>query len=289
MMKAILTHFKKLKGASHQKGSALVEVLIGAMMIGVGVAAIIEVSSQSLNTYKKADNTASFNSLYDRIDSWISNEQTCRLAFGGPSTINPLSGESVNLQSIPNLPPPNNAGSKEILIYKPVQSLLLSDRPKFAAKNLDLSTDGQTKDNAAWVFRSIALSPTSGAWVNGKPNPAEVTITAVPRNSGKSITNASDSTNDPRMRTFAGQIPKLALTLVLDSSGNVLTCGPLNFNSYNAYDPTNPEWSLAPVQPCPADFAPQSPDGIHIRCIRVNCAAGKSITGYDQETGVICN
>lgn len=251
---------QKSRWMSHQAGASLVEVLLTAALISVAVLSSMTFSSVIANSYANSKAILDFENVTAQVNSFISNEQSCRLAFGGPDP-GPLAGAAA--QQI------NLSGPREIRLYMPKAA---GAGPEGRLVYMD-ATDANTNKFGDWTLRSLTITPLS--MNNAVPVPAAAGPARVSMNVRIVMERNLDlAVPTKRISTTTN------LTAYTDAANNIISCTGLSFG-------TGVDAFAAPV--CRPNEALYS-DGTHLGCRRIKCVAPypTPLGGWDAHGNIRC-
>lgn len=296
-MRKIINEIRNANRCANQFGFTAVEFIIGVAVLGVATAAVMQLVSITLPIAKEADRRTSFESVVNQVHSWIQNEDSCRLAFGGPSTLGgaPAAG-NFQVTTVVNatfpVPVFNPSDTRAAHVTNMAANTRDSILPfgKFAGSASALTNpfpDWTAPVGAVWIQPLEGKSFTLGAAGAPALNTAAVTILLTPvGNMGNSKTRSSSrKTGYVAGQTWSAQgfSPTLKMSLLLDQNGYMVSCGPVTYNSYNSGTPS----MMGPIPSCADGFAPTSVDGTSVKCVRINCNGLGAMTPDPSSKGLV--
>ena len=209
------------------KGFSLVEVMVSVAIIGVISATVMVVSSSGIKLSIDSKTSIENQAVTDQISELISNEQSCRLALGGPDTIIGALGPEAQ---IINLTAPTN-----IKLYKSMPS----PRTKFVDP-----ADPSFNRFGASTLTTLTLEPLDpSGFANGVNKPAKITVTF------------NSSLNTPKVTS------NLYLSVRVNAAKQLVTCSRFTYSTdgnyankcdgaYNGYVSTGTQLNCRQVR-CP--------------------------------------
>ena len=252
-----------------RRGSALVPVMMGFGVLAITITTIMSMTQQTKRAAANASAHAEFNHLIAQVKSILEQEQSCRIALGGPLDIieepgtgyNPHTGTGGTETGLEQTFPANHNVLGDIVLYANRAGAKFLE-PTAGSTNCGSATEIATKCFGHLQVTRLALTRGAPQTTDGDTYRAYLLIEAEKKkwltNAGEVLDNwARDpagaillDTNGTLMTT----IPMLVRVGHVHGPRKILTCNALSFDAY-------------PLTPCKSDEV-LSFDGT---CAKVAC------------------
>ncbi|MGZ3721787.1 MAG: PilW family protein [Bdellovibrionales bacterium] len=235
-----------------KKGFSLVEVLVSMAIGGLVIGVVMMLSTNSYTSGTMAKASVAHESLVNQITQLLANEQSCRLALGGPQVHNgPDYLIAQTVTAGPN-PPPTN-----IRLFMPIQN-------GFNRTVLYDPADPTKNRYGPLTITSLTIQPLNPgtSWALQNTTPAKITLTTT-----STINQQRTSSN-------------IYLTVFVNLLTRISDCYPLTYST---------DENAAPICPGPAyNVWGYKSTGTRMECRIIRCGYGGVPCGTELNGDVHC-
>lgn len=241
-----------------QSGFALIDVIVGAAVFSVVVLSVAQLSALVSTISMRSKRVIEFGKIVTEINSILSNESSCRLALGGPSTLN---GALVD-------------ETRALLSNQPTDVTLYVPAAAGGARPVYLNSTAGTNRIGQWRALSVQLTPLSLLYAVPQNVPPPPPPGPLPQRNIPARLNIVFTADGVDRRQSA----EINVSVSLDGADNIVSCSKLNFGT---------DQFAAPV--CGPNQALYS-DGTRLGCRTVRCIppiVGPSL-GWNPDGSIRC-